>query len=110
MALPAIEKRFLSKEHPSYAASLNNLAELLKTQGSTIMRPLYWQSLAIERKVSALMSVLVSQNFLSGLWRRTPRGCHGSQQPGGVVAHPGQARREVYLWQAGIGYRYSRTQ
>jgi tetratricopeptide (TPR) repeat protein len=45
----------LGEEHPDVAASLNNLAVLLDTQGKyDEVEPLYQQSLAIRRKVCAI--------------------------------------------------------
>jgi tetratricopeptide (TPR) repeat protein len=48
--------KVLGEEHPSVAASLNNLAGLLESQGKyDEAEPLYRQSLAIHRKVSGLI-------------------------------------------------------
>jgi tetratricopeptide (TPR) repeat protein len=64
----------LGEEHPAVAASLNNLAALLTAQGKyDEAEPLYRQSLAIDRKVSALMSVC--------LFHRASCQVYGDQHP-----------------------------
>jgi tetratricopeptide (TPR) repeat protein len=55
--------KVLGEEHPDVAASLNNLAGLLKTQGKYDQaKPLYQQSLAINRKVCAIHLVASSRD------------------------------------------------
>jgi tetratricopeptide (TPR) repeat protein len=66
--------KVLGEEHPDVAASLNNLAELLNAQGKyDDAEPLYRQSLAIDRKVSALMS--------GCLFHRTSCQVYGDEHP-----------------------------
>jgi tetratricopeptide (TPR) repeat protein len=66
--------KVLGEEHPDVATSLNNLAVLLKTQGKyDEAEPLYRQSLAIDRKVSAFMSVW--------LFHRTSCQVYGDEHP-----------------------------
>jgi tetratricopeptide (TPR) repeat protein len=66
--------RGLGNEHPSVASALNSLAALLETQAKyDEVEPLYRQSLAIDRKVSVLMSVC--------LFHRTSCQVYGDEHP-----------------------------
>jgi tetratricopeptide (TPR) repeat protein len=64
--------KVFGEEHPDVAASLNNLAELLRTQGKyDEAEPLYQQSLAISRKVWCYSSRRCLMNIPERYWARS---------------------------------------
>ena len=71
-----VAKKALGFNHPSVATSLNNLAELYKTQGQYAQaEPLYKRSLAIREKALGPdhPDVATSLNSLAELYRATGR-------------------------------------
>ncbi len=72
----AIFEKALGPDHPDVATSLNNLAELYRTQGQYAQaEPLYKRSLAIAEKSLGLdhPAVATVLNNLAALYRATKR-------------------------------------